>query len=70
MSTFQKCDICTATVNPLKIKKSKYLVEVHERVVQSGKYNFEGCTIPVNGKLNIQYIREMLHDYRDKQLSD
>ena len=37
-------------------------VEVNERVLQSGKYNLEGCTIPINEKLGIKYIKEMLHD--------
>ena len=66
----KKCDICSATVDPSKIRKSNLLLDVHEKVIQSGKYNFEGCRIPVNEKLNIQYIREMLHDYKDQQLCD
>ena len=43
---------------------------MHEKAVQPGKYNFEGCRIPENEKLNIQNIREMLHDYKDHQLCD
>ena len=41
------CDIFTATIGSLKIKKSKVVSEVHERVVQSGKYNIGGFRITV-----------------------
>ena len=66
----KKCDICSVTVDASKIRNSKFLLEVHEKVVQSGKYNFEGCRIPINDRLNIPYIRNMLHDYKDQQLCD
>ena len=46
------------------------LLDIHHKVIPSGKYNFEGCRVPVNGKLNIEYIKSLLHDYDDPLLCD
>ena len=36
-----------------------------KKVRDSGKYNFEGCKIRVNYKINTDYMRQMLRDYKD-----
>lgn len=43
---------------------------MHDKIVKSGKYNFEGCRFPLQTHLNIDYFRFMLSDYHDKQLCD
>ena len=39
-------------------------------MLKSGKFNFEKCRIPINNRLNIDYIRNCLEDYKDKQICD
>ena len=48
------------------------LVELYEHVKQSGKYNFEGCRIPVpeSKKFNLKLWREKLKDYDDRIVCD
>lgn len=45
-----KCQICISTAKLLTGLEIKFFLEAHEAVVKSGKYNFEGCRIPVNTK--------------------
>ena len=54
----------------IKSSDIKYLVDAHHQVIKSGKFNFEECRIPVNNKLNINYLRNNLGDYKDKQICD
>lgn len=46
------------------------MVEIHELVKESKKYNFEHCRIPVNNRLNFSFMRKMLRDYSDIQVCD
>ena len=46
------------------------MVAIHEQVKESNKYNFEHCRIPVNDKLNFNFMRTMLRDYSDIQVCD
>lgn len=62
------CDICQKTKQNIKKYDVEFLVSVHEAVKESGLYNFEGCKIPINTKLNIQYFRSMLADYKDYKM--
>ena len=39
-------------------------------MLKSGKFNFEECRIPINNRLNIDYIGNCLEDYKDKQICD
>ena len=48
-----KCDICQVSLENHKLKDIQFLPDSHEKVVQSGKFNFEGCRIPVNNRLDI-----------------
>ena len=65
-----KCDICISTSKLLKSSEIQFFLEAHEAVVNSGKYNFEGCRIPVNTRMNINYMRSLLKDYKDKRVCD
>lgn len=47
-----------------------FLIMVHEKVIRSNKYNFEGCRIKVNNKMNIEFFRHMLADYKDFQVCE
>ena len=34
----------------------------------SGKFNYQGCCIPVNAKFDTEFIEKMLHGYSDLQV--
>ena len=63
-----KCDICQVSLKNNKLKDIQFSLDSHEKVVQSGKFNFEGCRIPVNNRLDINYLRSWLWDYKDTSL--
>ena len=50
------CDICQTTKQNIQNGDVEFLLLAHEAVKESGVYNFEGCRIPINTKLIIQYI--------------
>ena len=64
------CDICQITKQNIKNSDIEFLLSAHHAVTESGLYNFEGCRIPINTKLNIQYLRSMLNDYKDYKVCD
>ena len=43
---------------------------MHQKVVCSGRYNFEGCQIPLPTRLNIPFFRFILSDYEDLAVCD
>ena len=43
---------------------------LQNRVFLSGRYNFEGCRIPLRTNLNIDYFRFMLYGYEDEFICD
>ena len=63
------CKICTATksITPEKITE---MIDVHKKVRDSGKFNFQECRIPVNERINVGYMRQLLSDYSDKLICD
>ena len=63
----KKCKICTQT-NGLNSSSNMNLVEIHEKVIESGMYNFQGCKIPINEKIDIDFMDRMLGDYCDKEV--
>ncbi|MES9902603.1 MAG: hypothetical protein ABW168_07960 [Sedimenticola sp.] len=61
----KKCDLCNMlTANDER--ETEILISAHDKVVNSGKYNFEGCKIPVNENMNFSFMRHMLASYNDK----
>ena len=42
----------------------------HHRVLDSDKFNFQECRIPVYFKLNVDYIRSLLTDFKDQTLCE
>ena len=48
-----KCDICRVTKQHIKNNDIDFLLSTHQKVKESGLYNFQGCKIPVNNNLNI-----------------
>lgn len=46
------------------------MVQIHEIVRSSGKYNFQGCKIPVNHILNFDFLRNELKNYEDVEVCD
>ena len=41
-------------------------IQMHDEIVRSGRYNFEGCKFPLKTNLRIDYFRFMLHGYEDE----
>ena len=65
----RSCQICRAVSN-ISLDNLERMVAIHEQVKESKKYNFEYCRIPVNDKLNFNFMRTMLRDYSDIQVCD
>lgn len=63
------CNICDISKS-IDLSSIKSKIEIHTKVRRSGKYNFESCRIRVNEKINVDYMRRMLGDYKDKQVCD
>ena len=60
----KKCEICSVTSNQLSTESTKFLLDAHHQVIDSGKYNFEGCRIPINENLNIWTASSEFGTYR------
>ena len=50
--------------------KTEFLLNTHKLVVDSKKFNYEFCRIPINDRLNMSFLRHMLSDYREFQVCD
>ena len=44
------------------------IVDRHEVIYLSKKYNFEKCLLPVKSGINIDFFKFMLTDYEDKEI--
>lgn len=66
----KKCNVCLATTKYLKFSDFGYFLNAHEMVTASGMYNYENCKIPVNFRMNLDFIRSWLVDYKDKKVCD
>ena len=66
----RNCSIFKATKFHDDTDRIKFLLDAHEKVKQSGKPNFLGCRIKVNNRMNIDYMRSLLKDYKDKDICD
>ena len=64
------CNICSATLNTSSSKNTQFLLNAHYKVKDSGVPNYIGCRIPVNHRMNIEYMRSLLIDYKDKIVCD
>ena len=64
------CHICKINGGQVKKDEMQFLLDVHDKVKTSGKYNFEGCKIRINNHMNMLYLRNLLADYKDQQLCD
>ena len=65
----KNCQICSAT-KPVSLTDTFEMLDIHKQVKLSGKHNFEGCRIPINTKINTDFMRNMLFDYKDKVVCD
>lgn len=65
----KSCQVCSAVKN-ISSKDIENKIMLHEIIKHSGKYNFEGCRIPLDTKINVSYFREMLFDYRNNRICD
>ena len=64
------CTFCQVTKNKIKTSDIEFLVETHHKVKESCKFNFQECRIPINTRINVNYIRNWLCDYKDKIICD
>ena len=56
--------ICAAS------QSNEEYIQLHNKVFLSGRYNFEGCRIPLKSNLNIDFFRFMLYGYEDEAICD
>ena len=66
----KNCSICKATKYHNDAGTVRFLIDAHERVKQSGKPNFLGCKIKVNNRMNFEYMRSLLVNYKDREICD
>ena len=66
----RKCEICEITLNRSKRENTNFLLKAHHEVKNSGVPNYIGCKIPVNHRMNIDYMRSLLFDYKDYVVCD
>ena len=53
--------------NTVKVKR---LLDIHHKVTDSGLPNYLGFKIPVNEKINLDYMRSLLVNYNDLEVCD
>ena len=70
MATLKNCDICQNSKKYLSQAHLEFLVDAHHKIIESGKFNFQECRIPIYSKLNVTYIRSWLADFKDQTLCD
>ena len=63
------CKVCEASKS-LALADIQNKLKIHKLVQDSGKYNYEGCRIKVNEKINVTFMRSMLRNYSDIQVCD
>ena len=66
----RNCSICKATKFQDDTDRINFLLATYEKVKQSCKPNYLGCRIKVNKRMNIDYMRSLLKDYKDKGICD
>ena len=47
-----------------------HIIYTHNKVVNLGLPNYQGCKIPVKTRINVEFIRENLLDYKDKVICE
>jgi hypothetical protein len=47
----------------LNEKELAHIIYTHNKVVNSGLPNYQGCKIPVKTRINVEFFRENLLDY-------
>ena len=70
--------ICQHKITCKTCEASKFLnsddilqkLEIHRQIQKSGKYNFQHCRIRINFKINVDFMRTMLINYKDIQVCD
>ena len=64
------CSVCdeVAIFDNSWFQSLDQIVKDHESILQSGRYNFEDCKIPISSNLNIDFFRFMLSNYEDKDI--
>jgi hypothetical protein len=65
----RKCKVCFSVKDQLNLSSLNKL-DIARQVKASGKFNFEGCRIPVNHKIDTAFMTRMLHDYNDLQVCE
>ena len=50
--------------------RTDFLLEAYRLIMQSNHFNFEFCQIRVNNRLNMEFLRHMLQDYKDLRVCD
>jgi hypothetical protein len=65
----RRCKVCLTLKEELN-SSSVEKIDIAKQVKASGKFNFEGCRIQVNHKIDTDFMSKMLHGYFDMQVCD
>lgn len=65
----KNCKVCLDLKGPLSTC-SYNKIKIAQEVKESGRYNFEGCKIPVNEKIDTEFMKKMLVGYADIQVCE
>ena len=62
------CEMCCMLSTSVNITSQMAVLEANTRIVASGLPNHEGCKIPVDTMMNVNYLEAVLGEYQDREI--
>jgi hypothetical protein len=70
LSNYEIVELKKLSQSKLNEKELAHIIYTHNKVVNSGLPNCQGCKIPVKTRINVEFFRENLSDYKDKVICE
>ena len=70
LSNYAIVELKKLSQSKLNEKELAHIIYTHNKVVNSGLPNYHGCKIPVKTRINVEFFRENLLDYKDKVICE
>ena len=70
LSNYEIVELKKLSQSKLNEKELAHIIYTHIKVVNSGLPNYQGCKIPVKTRINVEFFRENLSDYKDKVICE
>ena len=67
---YEIVELNTLSQSKLNEKELAHIIYTHNKVVNLGLPNYQGCKIPVKTRINVEFFRENLLDYKDKVICE